>query len=402
MIAAPERGGARAPPGTTAPPLTSLEARSCAGISAVAAADWDALVRPGAGPLRHAFLEAATRIELAAFEFRPLVVSAAGGGGGLAAHAPAYRYDLDCGLFATGRAARVLASVRSVWRRFLVLRVFELGCPVALCEPFSVAPGVDPVAAVDALARAAIDQAGRAGAELVIAHDFESGEPGIAPAVLARLGFEPVPILPNFIVDLDGRFETFEAYLAAMRSPYRRRARLRLEQAAALRPEVSSSLGDAAPELARLWRSTYDRASEDRREILPEAFFRAIDGLPYVRVITLRRPDGSIASFALLHEDGETLRFLYSGFLVEAQEEGAYFRLLYEIIRVAIEGRFARVNLGWTTAGPKLDLGARIVPLEAWIRHRRRARQRALAWAMRDLLRSPAPAPRRVFREAAP
>lgn len=401
MSAAPGTTGARAPlapPTPSAPPLPPLEARSCAGLSAVAAADWDALVRTGAGPLRHAFLGAATRIELPAFEFRPLVVSATDGAGGFAAHAPACHYDLDYAQFATGRAASLLASVRSLSRRFLVLRVFEIGCPVALCEPFSIAPEADADAAVDALGRAAIDEAERSGAELVIAHDFVPGQRGTAPAVLGRLGFEPVPLLPNFVLDLDARFDTFGAYLAAMRSPYRRRARARLQQASALRPELATSIGNEASELARLWRSIYDRASENRREILPEAFFRAIDGMPHVRVLSLRRPDGSIASFALLYEDGGTLRFLYSGLKIEAREEGAYFRLLYEIVRVAIEGRFARVDLGWTTAGPKLDLGARIVPLEAWIRHRHRGHQRALAWATRHLLRWRALEPRRVFR----
>jgi len=367
--------------------------------AAIAAADWDALVRPGAGPLRHGFLEAATRIELAAFEFRPLVLPG-GDRGGFAAHAPAYRYDLDLGLFARGGAARALAAVRSAWRRCLVLRVFEVGCPVALCEPFSVASGTDQAAAVEALACAAIDEACRAGASLVIVHDFESKAPRAATRTLARLGFEPVPILPNFVLDLDGRFETFDAYLAAMRSPYRRRARLRLEKAAALRPELLSDFGEDAPVLARLWRAIDDRASEARREILTEPFFRAIDGLAHVRMLALRRPDGSIASFALLYEDGATLRFLYSGFLLEAREEGAYFRLLYEIVRVAIEGRFTRVSLGWTTADPKLDLGARPVPLEAWIHHRRRSHQRAIGRAMRLLLRAEDPRPRHVFREA--
>jgi glycine C-acetyltransferase len=387
-------------PRESPPPPSPLDARAAAGMQGVAPGAWDALVPPGRGTMRHAFLSACEAIELAAFEFRPLV--ARGPDGAIAAHAPAYRYDLDYGLFATGLAARLLGATRSLLPRFLLMRVFELGCPVALCEPFGFAPGTDEREAAGKLAELALVEAGRGGTDLVIVHDFEAGHATGATRALADLGFQPIPLLPNFVLDLDRRrFESFDRYLAAMRSPYRRRARLRLARAAGLRPEVLASFAPLAPELARLFRSIYDRAEEDKREVLPAPFFRAIDGLPGVRVLALRRGDGSIASFALLLEDGPVLRFMYSGFEERAaREEGAYFRLLYEIVRYGIERGFARVNLGWTTAEPKLDLGARIVPLEAWIHHRRRARQRTLAWAMRSVLCPPAPRARRVFREA--
>jgi hypothetical protein len=125
-----------------------------------------------------------------------------------------------------------------------------------------------------------------------------------------------------------------------------------------------------------MWRLVYDRASDVKREVITEAFFRAASADPRTVVLALRRADGSLASYAFLVEDAPWLHFLYTGFQrAAAEDEGAYFRLLYEIARHAIEHGFASVNLGMTTLEPKLDLGGFPLPLTAWIRHRHRRLQ---------------------------
>ncbi len=385
-----------------------------AGLGAVAPDAWDRLVGPGRGPFRHAFLAACEPVALDGFALEPLVVRApdgpgdgAGPGDGeapVAAHAPAYLYDLDLGLFARGLGARLISLLRRLRPRALRRRVLEVGCPVALGDPFSVARGADEAAAVGALVDLAGDAARRGAADLVVVRDLEP-DGGAAAKALASRGFEAVPLPPSFVLDLDGGFDSFEGYLAALRSDYRRRARLRLERAAGLAVErlAGPGFGPIAGELARLWRCVYERADEYRREVLPEAFFRGIARLPAAGVLVLRRPDRSIAAFALLLDDRPWLRFLYSGCEAEAaRREGAYFRLLYEIVRTGIEGGYRRVELGITTAEPKLDLGARPVPLEAWIRHRSPFSQALIGRALRSVLAPRPVAPRRAFRTEGP
>jgi hypothetical protein len=230
---------------------------------------------------------------------------------------------------------------------------------------------------------------------MVLAQSFQHTTGRVAD-VFQALGFRPVPIPPTVVVQLP--FDTFDEYLSSMRAQYRRRARRVFELSSHLRVERARGFVELAPELARLWRLVFDRAHELRREVLPSPFFQDIAAIEDTSLLVLRRPGGSIASYALLLEDDPCLHFLYTGFETRARDEGAYFRLLYEIVRTAIDRGFTQANLGLTTLEPKLDVGGVPVPLYAWLHHHREPVGRLLAHLGSGVF-APDPArPRSVFK----
>ena len=351
-----------------------------AAVDGMDAADrdaWNRLTAPGQGPLRHDYVCAWEQAKLPGLVSRPLV--AHDGDGSLVAAAPAYFYELDMGEVQSNLVASAVQKVRRLLPRLLVSNVFEIGSPTPLVPPFLRDPGVPPRAAVAALVEAGLEEAEAGGAEMVIVQSFERARPGaIETDVLTEHGFSQVPIPHTVLVGLPWR--DFDEYLGAMRSQYRRRAKKAIEASAHLHVEHLADFRAEAPELARLWRLVYERADELKREILGEPYFRSVAELDYVSVLALRRDDGSLASYALLLDDRPRLHFLYTGFEERAgREEGAYFRLLYEIVRFAIENDYASVNLGLTTLEPKLDVGGGPVPLYGWIRHRNPVLQRVFA-----------------------
>ncbi|MGE5617397.1 MAG: GNAT family N-acetyltransferase, partial [Candidatus Woesearchaeota archaeon] len=126
-------------------------------------------------------------------------------------------------------------------------------------------------------------------------------------------------------------------------------------------------------------------------------------GIEGVSVLLARHRDGSIAAFALLLDDRPWLSFLQCGFDEEAaRREGAYFRLLYEIVRLGIEDGFQQVDLGVTTLQPKLDVGGVPVPLFAWVKHRNPLVQRLLRALANGPMAPPELEPRNVFKEPQP
>jgi hypothetical protein len=230
---------------------------------------------------------------------------------------------------------------------------------------------------------------------VVVVQDYPWSE-ARRSGVFAQLGFAAVPILPTVVLELP--FGSFEDYLAAMRSPYRRRARVVLARSARLMVERRHEFADEATELARLSASVYERAREVKRERPTPEYFRAASALEQTSALMVRRDDGSIASFAVLLDDRPWLHFLNCGFEVHAaQQHAAYFRLLYEIVRAGILDGATHVNLGITTIAPKLDVGGVPVPLLAWVRYHRPAVQRVFAAFARRLLGPPTLSPRRVF-----
>jgi predicted N-acyltransferase len=351
----------------------------------------------GNGPLEHGFLRAWEQVELAGLESKPVLALAEGSQVPLAA-CPGYFYDLDVPTVRTPQLAGLAELIRRAWPRFLFVRTYELGSPTPLTNPFLVPdPKLRP-AAVKALISAALEEAERERAEFVLVQNFTSRR-GPAAEELARRGFAGVPAPPTAVVDL--RFDSFEEYLGAMRAQYRRRARQTIKRSAELSVEHHEQFADLAEELARLWRSIYDRAREVKREVLTPEYFAAVSALPEMSVLLLRRQNGSIASFALMHSDQPWLSFLQCGFEADAGAgEGAYFRLLYEIVRFGIEQGFEQVDLGITTLTPKLDVGAVPVPLFAWVRHRNPVFQRIIRALAEGPMRAPDVKPRSVFKEA--
>lgn len=381
----------------TVPADEGIEASAVAGMESIDAATWDALLVPGQAPLRHSYLRAWQQAELPGLVYRPLV--ARDFGGRLKAGAPGYFYDLDMALVHNHLAPGAVRRVRRLLPRALVSRVFEMGSATPLVPPFVCSRGPDAERCIRSLIQAAIDESEAGGADMLIVQNFHEPDPfHVEAAALEELGFVSVPIPPTVVLRLP--FETFEEYLGSMRSAYRRRARGTLAASRHLSVEHLPSFAQHVPELARLWRLVYERAHEVKREILGERFFARVASLDELSVLALRRADGSLASYALLLEDGPHLHFLYTGFEARAgREEGAYFRLLYEIVRHAIETGRSTVNLGITTLQPKLDLGGVPVPLHAWLRHRRPLRQRVFAGLARGPLAPRLPAPRHVFKD---
>jgi hypothetical protein len=263
-------------------------------------------------------------------------------------------------------------------------------------HPLVFAGRAERAAATAALLRMALSAAAEEGPAMIIVQD-NVGEGAVA-ASLRAAGFSRVRTLPTGVLPV--RWGSYEEYLRDMRHRYRRRARLVMRESEHLRIEHLTDFEPCAAEMARLWRLVYARATETRREVLGETFFAAAARLDYMSALVLRREDQSIAAFGLLMDDRPSLHFLQCGFEDRAgREEAAYFRLLLEIARHAIEAGYAEVNLGCTTLGPKLDLGAVPVELCAWLRHRHRPLQQLFAAGGNGRFAPPHVAARRVFSE---
>jgi predicted N-acyltransferase len=349
--------------------------------------------------LRHEYLRAWERVELSGLCSRPVLAYGTESSRPIAA-CPGYFYDLDVPTVRTPGGIGAVRVLRRVFPRLLFARTYELGSPTPLSNPFLLSEERLRPRAVPEMIEAALREGEREGAEFVLVQNFTSRS-GPAADALSELGFAGVPIPATAVVDLP--YSSFDEYLGAMRAQYRRRARQTLRRSGDLRVEHLHQFGEWADELTRLWRAVYDRATEVKREILTPGFFRALSDAEETSLLLTRRADGSVASFAVLLDDHPWLSFLHCGFEAEAgRQEGSYFRLLYEIIRVAIEGGYEQVDLGITTLVPKLDAGAVPVPLFAWVKHRNRAFQRIIRVLAQGPLRPPALEPRRVFKEPPP
>jgi len=160
----------------------------------------------------------------------------------------------------------------------------------------------------------------------------------------------------------------------SMRSQYRCKllAQVRKFQAAGGTVERVDRFSPHAQDLAWLWRNTYDHAREYRREVLLPDYFENVERFMDGRSsVLLARVEGRPAGFLLLLMDDDVLTTLFAGLDYGcSRESGVYFNLFYEAVRLAIVRGVREIDFGITCLAPKLDLGAVVVPLHMYMKHR--------------------------------
>jgi predicted N-acyltransferase len=136
--------------------------------------------------------------------------------------------------------------------------------------------------------------------------------------------------------------------------------------------KVVKDFANLSGDLAVMWRNVYDRATEYRREILLEDFFRNMHDILGGRVaVVLAELGGKPIGFMLLFYDDETLIPIFCGLDYRySKQYGIYFNLFYKTIEVAAEAGMKDIDLGITTLEAKLELGALPMRLNMYMKHR--------------------------------
>ena len=201
-------------------------------------------------------------------------------------------------------------------------------------------------------------------------------------------------MIPTIV--LDGRFAGWEAYLAALRAPHRRRLR-KLEESAHLLEAVTTGCDRFTEEHHALYRQVHDRAAA-KLENLSLDFFR---NLPPRFALTTYRRGGRLASWTITVPDGDLFMYFFGGMDYRSlPDTQAYLVGLAGIVRQAVERGAPRLDLGQTADEPKLRFGGALVPKDMHLCHHRRWIQ-ALLRRLRPLLEYRGSAPSfHVFRDA--
>jgi predicted N-acyltransferase len=175
------------------------------------------------------------------------------------------------------------------------------------------------------------------------------------------------------VLTLSPQWKSFEDYLGALTSNYRKTTKKILEQtsAAGCALERLDAIGDHATDIHSLYLQVHER-QKMRLVTLTKDFIPSLAetfGADF-RCTVLRRSDKMIG-FVTTLKDRDTAVGYYIGFDKDANAEvPIYFRLLNAVIEDGIQMGCSQISFGRTALEPKARLGARPVPLHVWIRHR--------------------------------
>lgn len=367
-------------------------------ISEIAASEWDLILGRDAAICSHAYLKAveASAINDCVYRY-PVVYDDAGY---MVAHTCVFSITMDMALFARGAALAVVRGIRRVFPGFLTIRMLECGTPVALGRQITLRRGADTGQVLGVLVPAIEAIAQNARLNYLLFRDYRREDRAAFDPLTAH-GYRPLQNLPEAVLEV--RWISFDAYLADMRSSYRRKVKLNLARIAnrQITSELLSDFRHLSGQFVAQWQYIYDNATEYKREILTPAFYDNINThLPNARALVFYEQGKMIAHCLLLYED-DVLRWMYVG-KDGAVTEDLYPFMLYEIVRHAIEAKLRWVKLGITTYVAKTDLGAEMVPLFMYMKHRTWLFPGLSPWLFRKMTPLPDLIDKSVFKRAAP
>lgn len=191
---------------------------------------------------------------------------------------------------------------------------------------------------------------------------------------LRRFSYRTVTTDPDMVLELPATWRTYNDYLSALNSKYRKTAKaIDADVAAAgLRVEPLRDLSGEADSIHALYLQVHARARVRLATI-------SCDYLPALAAAvgpdrfrcTVIRKGTDLVGFVTTLKDGDIGIGYYVGFDYAANDVApVYFRLLQCVIADAIALGCRRLSLGRTALEPKARLGAKPVGLHVWMRHR--------------------------------
>jgi hypothetical protein len=179
--------------------------------------------------------------------------------------------------------------------------------------------------------------------------------------------------LPDCVLQLHA--EGFDAWLASLRSPYRRRVRAARGKwqnvsVECLEPHCFSEEDYAL--YSAVWKK-----SESKLECLPSQYFQSFPG-----ELLRFRAGRSVLGFVQLLQHEQTLYFLFGGMNYALRDEyDTYWNMLLVVIREGFTRGCRNVSLGQTTESVKLRLGCQMVSRYFCGWHRNGLLQKGLRYA---------------------
>lgn len=240
---------------------------------------------------------------------------------------------------------------------------------------FAIAEGVDPLAAMHALADATyrIRRAEKlhGGIASVLVKDFSPDSRRHADQ-LQRFGYHPFEVDPNMEVQIDPSWRSFDDYLAAFTAKYRRKVKDARKKAKALharRLSTAEIVRDAAA-LHELYLAVHEKASFRLANPGPDYFPALAETLGDDLVVRAWSLDDELVGCSVALGRGERLEAHMVGLdYVHNHEHGIYQNALYEFVGDAVARRARVLSLGRTALEIKSSIGATPRPMTCFLRH---------------------------------
>lgn len=349
-------------------------------ICEIDAGQWDKVGSESALARSHAYLQAVEEASINDAEFfYPAVFD----DGDLVAHCCVYTISTDFRQMLPRPLQALITQLRKYWPGFLIVRVTECCSPLVADHSISTEDGASRPELIVLLAKAIETLAKEQRSPLVVIRDFLASDRA-AFDVLCTHGFNVVSNMP--LARIKVRWDSYDNYLQAMRSRYRKDVKRRLKRAERSGQSVRriKNFGQLAATWVKQAAVVFENTKGFKREKLAPAYYQNINQkLPEHSELLAIERDGELVAHGMLVNDQKNTTATYFG-RDPGKPNSEWFQLMNEVIRIGINRQSEYINLGLGSYDAKANVGADVEPLYVYSK----SRYRVVNWLMKIVPRT--------------
>ena len=347
--------------------MTEIKYKIFDKIEAIGSPSWEALFGdPAEG---YSFYKSVEESLLEGFSFSYLAIYK---DSRLAVIAPLFCADFDLAIAADGFWEKLIKSARIFMPRFLICKTFFCGAPFSESGVLGACAGALEDPAIRRVLLKAIEkQAAGHHASLILFKDFLEKD-ALVLNYLRSFGFTKVSSYPA--VDVSLNFKSFEEYLQSLGKSTRKNLKKKLQKSSEQGEIQVRLVDDIRPEIDKimqLYENTYQAGSTKFERLNWEFFLRVNRQFSCARFFLYYFQDKLVAfNLCFSHKNILIDKFIGLDYAV-SNRLNLYFVSWAHNIKWCIEHQINAYYPGQTDYEPKIRLGGKLIPLYAYLKHRR-------------------------------
>ncbi|TXD50142.1 GNAT family N-acetyltransferase [Polaribacter sp. IC073] len=198
---------------------------------------------------------------------------------------------------------------------------------------------------------------------------------------LKNYKYHPFSVEPNMVLQIDENWLNFDAYLAAMKTKFRVKAKKAFAQSIHLKiKEVTlQNIEEQLPEMTSLYKKVTSNAAFNLGNFNLEAYKNLKDSFGENYILKTYWLEDKIVGFISGVVNQKSLDAHFVGIDYQLNREHAiYQRMLYDYIEIAIDKGLKTLNFGRTASEIKSSVGAVPQDLTMYLRHKKTIKNKIL------------------------
>ena len=198
---------------------------------------------------------------------------------------------------------------------------------------------------------------------------------------LKDYNYSPFLVAPNMLLNLAENWQTFDDYLAALKTKFRVKAKKAMQRSATLKIEdiTLENIEELLPEMTPLYKKVSSKADFNLGNFNLETYIHLKEKLKDNYLLKAYFLNGKVVGFmsGIINQNSLDAHFVGIDYLLN-KEYAIYQRMLYDYIKIAIQKRIKVLNFGRTASEIKSSIGAIPQDLTMYIRHKKSIKNRIL------------------------